>query len=680
MNFIYPQFLFALFAVLIPVIIHLFNFQRYKKVYFSNVAFLKEVKHSTKAKSNLKHLLILLSRILAITAIVLAFAQPFLPVAHQNQGSTTRGSSVYIDNSFSTENRSTDGRIFDISREFGYQLIDELPSHINHQLLSNAFSGAEQHLYPTTELIKKTQQLEVIGEFQYFSDIVKRQTSAFDQKSFNSFIISDFQKSQFDFNNISSDSNNQYTLIPIYPVETKNIAIDSIWFKNPIHRINQPEEIHFRIRNHSKKTVKEVRASLLINGEQKAFGSFTIPEQSYIDTFMVFNSKTTGWKKGELKIEDSPIVFDNSFYFNFQILEEIKVLTITSTKSTGHIKKAFQTEPYFNYSEMNESSIDFSALAQTNILFLNEITQFSSGMISSIQKFVENGGSLVIFPTNNPDQNNLNNLLSQLQVGRLKSLNKDSVRVNYLNLESDLYDGVFTSSKSKLNLPQIYSHFNVSSSNSIEQDLLKTVNNHAILSKWDISKGQIYLFTVSLQPESSNLRLHSIFLPTLFQMAFNSTSQTNLYLTIGTDAFTTIKRDDRKKGELFHISNQQLKVDLIPEIFPENNGVKLGFHKSILTAGNYDLTVSDSTIGNLSFNYSRNESDPNCYSVTDLENIIDSLQLTNYSIMEGSIDDFSTTFKKRETGIELWRWFVILALFFLALEIILIRYFKPSVL
>ena len=65
MKFVNPYFLFGLLSVAIPVIIHLFNFRRFKKVYFSNVEFLKELKQETQKQSRLKHLLVLISRILA---------------------------------------------------------------------------------------------------------------------------------------------------------------------------------------------------------------------------------------------------------------------------------------------------------------------------------------------------------------------------------------------------------------------------------------------------------------------------------------------------------------------------------------------------------------------------------------------------------------------------------------
>src|ERR1700745_1818876 len=104
MSFLYPQFLWALSLLSLPVIIHLFNFRRYKKVYFTNVKFLREIQEETKSSSRLKELLILAMRCLAIACLVLAFAQPFIPGGLNTAKRGNTAVSIYIDNSFSMEN------------------------------------------------------------------------------------------------------------------------------------------------------------------------------------------------------------------------------------------------------------------------------------------------------------------------------------------------------------------------------------------------------------------------------------------------------------------------------------------------------------------------------------------------------------------------------------------------
>jgi hypothetical protein len=102
MNFLYPSFLFGLAAISIPIAIHLFNFRRTRKVYFTNVAFLKNVDTTTSSFRRLKHILILFARIAFIAFLVLAFAQPFIPASQNQEQSALQNkglTSIYVDNS-----------------------------------------------------------------------------------------------------------------------------------------------------------------------------------------------------------------------------------------------------------------------------------------------------------------------------------------------------------------------------------------------------------------------------------------------------------------------------------------------------------------------------------------------------------------------------------------------------
>src|SRR3954467_15375736 len=146
MSFVFPQFLFALFAVSIPIIIHLFNFRRFKKVYFSDIRFLKEVKLQTQNRNRIKHLLILLCRILAISFLVFAFAQPFIPTTNKNATVGIQASSVYVDNSFSMENVSKNGMLLDEAKKMAREIALAHSQSDLFQLLTNDFEGKHQRL------------------------------------------------------------------------------------------------------------------------------------------------------------------------------------------------------------------------------------------------------------------------------------------------------------------------------------------------------------------------------------------------------------------------------------------------------------------------------------------------------------------------------------------------------
>ena len=106
MQFKYPEVLFFLFLLLIPLLIHLFQLQKFKKEAFTNVRFLKEIELETRKSSKLKKLLILLSRLLAFAALIIGFAQPFI---NKNENLDKRESIYYLDNSLSMQTKAATG-------------------------------------------------------------------------------------------------------------------------------------------------------------------------------------------------------------------------------------------------------------------------------------------------------------------------------------------------------------------------------------------------------------------------------------------------------------------------------------------------------------------------------------------------------------------------------------------
>ena len=107
MQFKHPELLYALFLLLIPIIIHLFQLRRFQKIDFTNVAFLKKVTLQTRKSSQLKKWLTLLMRLAALACIILAFAQPF--TASETALNTQKETVLYLDNSFSMQAKGTQG-------------------------------------------------------------------------------------------------------------------------------------------------------------------------------------------------------------------------------------------------------------------------------------------------------------------------------------------------------------------------------------------------------------------------------------------------------------------------------------------------------------------------------------------------------------------------------------------
>src|SRR5690554_1306218 len=101
MKLLYSEFLYALFFLAFPIIIHLFNFTKYIIIRFPQLRFLQEIQQQSSSSSKLKHLLILFSRILVISSLIFAFTQPYIPISNSGIQQGKKGVAIYIDNSFS---------------------------------------------------------------------------------------------------------------------------------------------------------------------------------------------------------------------------------------------------------------------------------------------------------------------------------------------------------------------------------------------------------------------------------------------------------------------------------------------------------------------------------------------------------------------------------------------------
>jgi hypothetical protein len=143
-TFLYPTFLWALLFFSVPIIIHLFNFRRFKTVQFPNIELLKEIKEDSKKSRTLKNWLILFFRILFITFLVLAFA---FPVDSETKKTSQRITSIYIDNSFSMDAQGLEGNKLNTAKSFADQLIQNLPANSKIHITTNDFLKKNQILY-----------------------------------------------------------------------------------------------------------------------------------------------------------------------------------------------------------------------------------------------------------------------------------------------------------------------------------------------------------------------------------------------------------------------------------------------------------------------------------------------------------------------------------------------------
>ena len=210
MRFLFPTFLFALVSIAIPIIIHFFNFRRYKTVYFSNVDFLKEIKKESKKKSRIKQLLLLITRILTIIFLVFAFSQPYIPVSRDAQKKSEQIVAIYIDNSFSMNALSEHGQLLEVARNKAVEICLAYPAGTKFRLFTNDLEPKHQHIFNKEQLIQQVAGIKpspvviplslVFNRFAIYNDEQEKKQDKI------LFFISDFQRPITDFENFSDEN------------------------------------------------------------------------------------------------------------------------------------------------------------------------------------------------------------------------------------------------------------------------------------------------------------------------------------------------------------------------------------------------------------------------------------------------------------------------------------------
>jgi len=443
MEFVNPGFLYGLFAISIPVIIHLFNFRRFKKVYFTNVKFIQELKLETQKQSRLKHLIILLMRILAIAAIVITFAQPFIPVSKNIIKPHEKNTiSVYIDNSFSLQAESDKGILLDKVKEKAVELASVYKSSDVFQLLTNDFEGRHQRFVSKDEFTDLVEEVQISPVVKQIQEIVTRQEDIFKtnrSEKKTSYIISDFQKNIFSENLNFQDTALNIYFIPVTAVNSDNLFIDSCWFEAPVKQVNQTVKLNVSISNSSGNIYEKIPVKLLINDQQKAVASFDIEGYSSTIVELAYTNYETGIQFGLLEIDDYPISFDDKFYFSYYVSAVTPVLCINGNGENVYLNSLFGKDSTFLFKNVSVGSIDYSTFSGNHLIILNELNEISSGLIQEVSRFVDNGGSLIVFPSENVDFVSYNELLNSIKASTFSSLDTFNTKVSHINLEHPLF-------------------------------------------------------------------------------------------------------------------------------------------------------------------------------------------------------------------------------------------------
>ncbi len=670
MTWLYPHFLFALFALAIPIIVHLFNFRKYKKIEFTNVRFLRQITQETKSGNQLKKYLVLASRLLALTFLVFAFSQPVL-ISKNSKIADKKLISLIIDNSFSMSNNNQEGPMLESVKNRARAIVNASNNEDEFIIITSDLNGSLLHKTSKQNTLENIDKIKIGTGSKPLTTLLEVQDRLVknSNKSVHQYLISDFQKNDLPVSESMQDSFIKNYWIKIPSTKLKNISIDSCYLSSPIVLPKQAMELKVDLSNYSEEEIEGLTVELSIDNKPKGIANTNIKSWGKSTVSISFTIDDGGSHQGVIKINNDEMNFDDKLFFSLNIKDQFKVINISKEENI-YLNSIYEETLGYDYIKYNAGNVQFNEFPSSNLIILNQIENTSTGLITELKKYATQGGTCILFPNKIEPYGGLSLLSTELGLNIGKDYIAFNGKINYLDKEHPVFQDVFEKVPKQTDLPNVIKYLNLPNGNT----LLKMSNGAPFINEYKIGNGRIFICSSPINAEFTNFQNHAIFVPFLLKLAMLGQHHTNLYYLCGqTEPIGT----DLKFENDIKLSINSNQYSQIPEQKNMDGKLFINTNGEIETAGNYQLknTSSNQNTMSLSFNYNRKESDIKTLSDNELQELADK---QNAELFNQSADKLSAKVSIENKGQPLWKWCIIFVLLFLLIEILLILFFKPN--
>lgn len=642
MNFKHPEVLYFLFLLVIPILVHLFQLRRFKKEYFTNVQFLKELSIQTRKSSTIKKWLLLLTRLLLLTFLILAFAQPFF-VAKESKKNTNE-MYIILDNSYSMQAKGKKGELLKRAIQ---DLLEHTPEAQNFSLITNSDS------YWNTDIKaiqKDLQDLKYSASPFRLDNLIAKVNAR--KSAFNKDIIVITDAVGLETNQTKSfkKEDNVYFIIP-EAEQKNNIAIDSVYIQQTLDSFYEIgiklsangddfNDIPIALYNKNKLVAKTL---IKFETNTKTI-NFTIPKEDF---------------HGCVSVSDKGLAYDNTYYFSISKPSLTNIFSIGDAEKSKYLARIY-TNDEFNYNNFPIANLDYNLLEKQDAIVLNELKDIPQALQTTLKSFVTKGGNLIIIPAQESNVSNLNTFMANFGPLQFKTASQSDKKVTKINFNHPLFSSVFEKRIDNFQYPSTKTAFGL---NSATPSILIYDDQSPFLTSLPNDLSSVYVFAAPINKTNSNFQNSPLIVPTFYNMAQSSRKTGVNALIIGEDQPFVVDAL-LSKDEILTVKNNAESFIPVQQLL--NTKVKMTFNESPSEAGNFSIFNGANLVQNISFNYNRTESN---------------LALANPDAANKfkEIDDIETVFNTIQTDrtdTQIWKWFVILALLFLALEVLIQKFVK----
>ena len=642
MYFKNPEILYFLLLLIVPILVHLFQLRRFKKEYFTNVRFLKELSIQTRKSSKIKKWLLLSTRLFLLSCIIVAFAQPtFKAIEKEN---STNEIYIVLDNSYSMEAKGKKGELL---KRAVQELLEETPENLHFSLLTNSENYWNTDIKSIRNSLQKLKYSAVPFQFDKIMAQLKARKSTFKK---DVVIITDavgLNPKQLK----GSDAVNSLKFIIPKAEQKNNVSIDSVFIKGASDDFY---EISITLKAYGEDfnaipialyNQNKLIAKTTVNFETKKKNIlFTIPKQTF---------------HGYVSIVDNGLPYDNTYYFSISKTKKINVISIGEAEKSNFLSRIY-TNDEFVCNNFAIGSLDYNRLQDQDAIVLNELDEIPQALQTTLKSFVEKGGNLIVIPSAASTSVNMNAFLMNFGNVKFNSLENKEKLITKINFSHPLFNSVFENKVNNFQYPKTKNSFILSSSSPA---VLSYEDQSIFLTAVQNPVSAVYVFSAPINTTNSNFQQSPLIVPIFYKMAVNNQNSNINALIIG-NSNPHLTTASLSKDDILTVKGANEQFIPVQQIL--NNKIKMNFNDYPEQAGNFEIYNNKEWLENISFNYNRTES--------NLAQANENL-LSDYKIID-STATFFDTLQTNKTDNQIWKWFVIFALLFLLTEMAIIRFVK----
>ncbi|WP_235998163.1 BatA domain-containing protein [Hymenobacter sp. BT559] len=679
MQVLYPGFLWGLLAICIPVIIHLLQLRRPQRVVFTNTSFIKAVELTTMRRRRLQELVVLLTRVLAVIFLVLIFCQPFIPAAEQDKRIAGQAISVIVDNSLSMQVPSMQRRALLQEAVAGAQLLGRGAGSANRFLLPRQAKGQLSYAVYNAKL--EAIQAE-LGKTSWDDGIAYQPNAGEGQQPL--YIFSDFQRSaagRAALERLPADAN--MVLVPQQGRSVGNIYVDSTWLDDAFVRTRVNIGLHIRLRNGGTERIEDCPVKVLIGQQQVAAFRVSVAAGQTTTTVVQVQLSETKLALGRIVTEDTPVTFDNTYYFTLQPATTIRVLEIGPVALT---QQAYANESLFAYTFTKPQQINYAKLQQANLVLLSELAQVDAGLRQALVQVVKRGGSVVVVPAGDVlNRASYHQLFQGLGIGSEQwnstgTSTPERQEIALPNKNTPFFKDVFGAQPQRVAMPQSAP---VLSWGRNGTDILRLRAGDSYLTEFESGSGKVFVFAAPFDRAYSDVMAHALFVPVLYRLAMLSYegNQQPAYRLTAASVALAIPREERSKLETGAEATIRLVRDsavFLPAQRIQGATVQLSIPAEMTTPGFYEVQRQGKRLTTLAFNADKHESELAAYSAAELRELIGPNH-PNVRVLDNGQPEAVARYQAEQTGQPLWRYCLLLVLACLLIEVLVLRFGRPRV-